>query len=786
VLGGFGGASQFMFNQRSDKPAYAQQSQGSWSSGQNCTITPIHSALLPSGKIFYLAGSRWSNAHQFGPFEARVLDYNTGSEKNLTQSKDLFCVGQTGLPNGNILLAGGTLMYPSNPDNCNGRWHGLNAAFEFDFNSESLNEVSPMKHGRWYPTLVTLPDGKVWTCQGYDEYGSSNRIIEVYNPSTKSWAFIPSTSTSSYCVGQAFASTCPGAGSPCYTGPIPSKVSFYPRTHLMPNGQLIICGFYEVIYSWNPANGGFTNRGTTSTYRNYGTSFLCPLQNTTSEKGKILIVGGAPGSSEFAVTTCEILDFNASSTSNPVVRQVSPLAYRRLYLAPVILPDGKLLVLGGSERSSSVPVYIPEIFDPVTETWNSNLPPSSVPRVYHQVALLLPDGRVWNAGGMPSNGVWELRTQFFSPGYLFAGSRPTISGVPTVGNYGGTITIPTPGASAINSVSLLRLMNTTHHYDANQRLVWLQITNRGSSSITVSAPINANIAPPGYYMIHILNASNVPSVARIILIPGSGQGGGGDTTPPSQVTGLTATAASSTQIDLSWNPNPTADGVASYNIYRGTTAGFTVIPGTTPPTATSNTNSYSNTGLTQSTTYYFRVAAVDAAGNIGLPSSESSATTTGGGGGTVFYNVVYPGNAYSALGSGLNIRAGEQAATISSLLVGKSLRSWKVRLRRRGTPSGAITARVRRNSDDQIVASFNETINSTTLPTSFAEYTFTLTTPYTLALGDKIMIEYGGPSAVDLERMSVDAFDASNTRLVRFTTLYAYSGSQDITGSMSS
>ena len=49
-------------------------------------------------------------------------------------------------------------------------------------------------------------------------------------------------------------------------------------------------------------------------------------------------------------------------------------------------------------------------------------------------------------------------------------------------------------------------MALTHHYDANQRLVWLQITGTSSGSITVSAPINANIAPPGYYMIHVLNS----------------------------------------------------------------------------------------------------------------------------------------------------------------------------------------------------------------------------------------------------------------------------------------
>ena len=116
-------------------------------------------------------------------------------------------------------------------------------------------------------------------------------------------------------------------------------------------------------------------------------------------------------------------------------------------MAPVILPDGKLLVLGGAEDSNMTPVYIPEIFDPVSETWQSNLPPASIPRVYHCVAVLLPDGRVWNAGGNPNNGVWRPETQIFSPSYLFAGTRPTISGDPTVGGYGSSITIPTPNAA---------------------------------------------------------------------------------------------------------------------------------------------------------------------------------------------------------------------------------------------------------------------------------------------------------------------------------------------------
>jgi hypothetical protein len=625
ALGGFGGISQLIYNKQSGRPTLAQSTE-SWSNGQNCTVNPVHVALLPSGKIFYLAGSGYSTARQYGPYQGRILDINTGAEKNFESpdfnNKDIFCSGLTHLADGTVLMSGGTLQYNGNPDNCNGRWHGLNAAFELNSDSESLSEVSSMKHGRWYPTLVTLPDGKVWCCSGYDEYGVINRIIEVYDPTSKAWSLVEDpNSNNTYTVGSGYETSCPGPHL-SYSRVSP-PVSFYPRTHLMPNGLLVVCGMRRETYSWNPADGDFISIGNNTISRDYGTSFLCPLQNTTTEKGKILLVGGSPSGSEIATTACEMLDFNASSTSTPIRRTVSPTVYRRKFFDPVILPNGKLLVLGGSEQASAIPVYIPEMFDPVTETWLSNLPAASIPRVYHSVALLLPDGRVWNAGGNPNNGAWRPETQIFSPDYLFAGPRPTIFGTATIGAYGGTINIPTPDASNITSVSLVRLMATTHHYDANQRLVWLQILGTDSSSITVAAPINANIAPPGYYMIHILNSSGVPSVAQIVKIPGTAP----DTFPPSRVTNLNVTTGGSNQINLSWTANPSTDGVDHYNVYRGTTAGLVVTPGTTPPAAIPVSNSYSDTGLVASTIYYYKVAAVDLPGNIGPLSSEVSSTT---------------------------------------------------------------------------------------------------------------------------------------------------------------
>jgi hypothetical protein len=224
-------------------------------------------------------------------------------------------------------------------------------------------------------------------------------------------------------------------------------------------------------------------------------------------------------------------------------------------------------------------------------------------------------------------------------------------------------------------------MSTTHHYEANQRLVWLQILNRGANDITVSAPINSKIAPPGYYMIHVLNSMGVPSVARIIRIPGVG---------------------------------------------------------------------------------------------------------TGAGTAQTFYNVPIPGNAAAALYSGSSVRFGEEAFNSSSLLIGKSLKSWKVRLRKTGIPVGFVTAKIRKNPGDSIAATFNEQINSSNLGTAFAEYTFTLTNPYVIQKGDRILVEYNGPAAVHMEIWNVEKFDSFNTRRIRYNgTSYISGGSEDVTGTMS-
>jgi hypothetical protein len=151
-----------------------------------------------------------------------------------------------------------------------------------------------MRHGRWYPTCVTLPNGKVMVTAGYDEYGGHNRIVEIYDSSSKSWTIrqTPSGSSSTYIVGNSSASTCDGAGEQSYSG-APPDLGLYPRVHLMPIGNIVVAGMLGIVRIWNRSTGSWSSAGSmSSSQQHYDTSALLPLNNTTSERGKILTVGG--------------------------------------------------------------------------------------------------------------------------------------------------------------------------------------------------------------------------------------------------------------------------------------------------------------------------------------------------------------------------------------------------------------------------------------------------------------------------------------------------------------
>jgi hypothetical protein len=189
-----------------------------------------------------------------------------------------------------------------------------------------------------------------------------------------------------------------------------------------------------------------------------------------------------------------------------------------------MLPDGNVLVTGGGRTTGQADlanaVYEAELWSPTSETWTT-LSSMHAPRLYHGVALLLPDARVLVTGGgrgygyaAPSD---QLSAEVFSPPYLFKGARPTITSAPAQLSYGQAFSVQTPQAATIASVSLISLGSMTHAFNMNQRYLSLAFV-AGSGTLSVTAPASTNITPPGYYMLFVVGTNGAPSVAAIVRL----------------------------------------------------------------------------------------------------------------------------------------------------------------------------------------------------------------------------------------------------------------------------
>ena len=143
-------------------------------------------------------------------------------------------------------------------------------------------------------------------------------------------------------------------------------------------------------------------------------------------------------------------------------------------------------------------------------------------RGYHSSAILLPDGSVLMGGGEPE-GVMAVRPlERYLPGYFFK-PRPTIASVaPATAGYGANFTVNTPNAPSITEVVLMRPGAVTHGFNQSQRFVGCDFVTGGATAIQVTTPPNDNIgrnaAPPGWYLLFIIDAGRVPSVAKWIRL----------------------------------------------------------------------------------------------------------------------------------------------------------------------------------------------------------------------------------------------------------------------------
>jgi hypothetical protein len=483
-------------------------------------VLAVHAALCPTGKVLFFAGSG-SSATRFGSpdfgnmakgiFTSVVWDPAAAPPNNFFHPNtiigadgrpfDFFCGGDTFLPDGRLLSAGGTVGY--NP------FRGRQDATVFDPKTQQWSFVKNMAHGRWYPTLITLGDGRVLAATGLTEDFDEphNETIEIYSAATNTWEL------------HTFFPEFPG-------------LPLYAHLFLLADGRILFNGGRMddelpvdpclIDMTKQPIHTVPVPGGSGGGMRNQSASVIMP----PAQDQRVMLIGGGPAQKPNKTDAIDNVDIVDLKEANPHFVPGAPLNLPRLHLNAVLLPDRTVLATGGSLKQEDQPLarLQSEIYDPATDTWTLTAA-CTVPRLYHSTALLFPDGRVVTAGGNPEGGThvqWdqddeeEMRLELFSPPYLFRGSRPSIAAVPEQWTYGQQVNIGSPQAGTLRWAHLMRNGVTTHSFDMNQRLVDLPIASQINGILQVSVPTNPNIAPPGWYMLFIVDQHGVPSVARWI------------------------------------------------------------------------------------------------------------------------------------------------------------------------------------------------------------------------------------------------------------------------------
>jgi hypothetical protein len=441
-----------------------QATTGKWTSPFPWPVVAVHLHLLPSGRVL-----SWGRIGQ-----PQLWDPGTGAFREVPSATMVFCAGHASLPDGRLLVTGGHLADR----------RGLRDANIFDGGSEAWTPVQPMDRARWYPSSTTLADGEILTLGGTDEHGLDVETPEVW------------TGTGWRSLDQA--------------GRV---LPYYPRVFLAPNGLVFYAGELAQSAYLDPGAAGQWTAVASSRYgrRDYGSAVMY-------RPGKVMIVGGSDPPDGVPTGTAELIDLNQPA---PIWRYTGGMTYARRQFNATLLPGGEVLVTGGtssagfSDRAGAV--HAAELWDPDDGKWNV-LASNQVTRVYHSTTLLLPDGRILHTGSGDGPALpRERNAEVFSPPYLFRGPRPTIAAAPSTVGYGEAFFVASPEAGQIVRATLLRLGSVTHGFDQDQRFVELQV-RRTAGGVTLSGPESRSIAPPGPYMLFVLNGAGIPSVAAMVRV----------------------------------------------------------------------------------------------------------------------------------------------------------------------------------------------------------------------------------------------------------------------------
>jgi hypothetical protein len=545
---------------------------GYWNSTLiNSQVLAIHAALMPPktnpnsdttpAKILYFGGSQHDPQLPFGKNSWRLFDTetNTVSTPAINISHDLFCSGHAHTKDGDLLIVGGNQYYAGSrnyageiPDatpptapcaaaggavinihKCEGHFTGTPTAYVFGYGSEQVTQAQSMSRGRWYPTVtqINATGMQLLALRGHpavSDTSHDNFDISSFLSPSSGW-----TNRGTLATGTLY----PRAHLTPYGGGLGSTVVASPTTSnftgaLRPSAGSIVVD--NIAAAPNPADGDYAGFHTSSVLLP-----LRPSANGVYPPGKIMMTNNRYP----IVLNLANPSLGWTRTPDRALPAAGGDPQVRMHAISTLLPTGDVLVTGGytDPQNEATAVLSTEIYREDLNQWNE-VRPATVGRNYHSTTLLMPDGRVWTAGGnkragyaqtgQPNGDGRELRIEIFEPWY-YSLSRPAIAA-----NYGliqppasGTWTINTNTnqgtlGTQITRVALLAPGSVTHAFNSDQRYVELRITGTSNNAVTVDVPANRSVLPSGWYLLFISRSSNgnaagahIPSKGRWVRIP---------------------------------------------------------------------------------------------------------------------------------------------------------------------------------------------------------------------------------------------------------------------------
>ena len=476
----------------------------------------IHAAMLPTGKVLMwgypinVEQAAFRGNESYAWLWDPALGYGADAVEDVTpviagENVSIYCSGMSFLPDGRVLVVGGTLSWGTDdPDDEFTEFAGLDRALIFDPADETWTDLprATGSDGRWYPTQVLLPDGRTFVISGLSDDppgGLLNDAHEIYDPVTNSFTLLDSAEQR-------------------------RTTELYPHLFAMPDGKVLMAGPNpddSAIFDPGNLADPWTDLPPLASQRIGGNAVLLPEGPDGSTT--VAAIGGRPYGSQ-PPAAGEMIDLDDAS---PSWAAFPALNTPRSYPNTVLLPDRSMVTVGGDDRVANwpVPERAVELYDPVTGSWQVG--PSQVEtRAYHSTALLLPDGRVLSTGddynptsdgartGSSPNDTGEI----YSPPYLFKGPRPVVSSFPDAVRW--DIPFAVGALGDIDDAVLVAPAAVTHANDMNQRLVPLQTVAVHPGGLTLQSPPSPGVAPPGWYMLFLLN-DGVPSLAKWVLLDGA-------------------------------------------------------------------------------------------------------------------------------------------------------------------------------------------------------------------------------------------------------------------------